>query len=135
MTESQTYSRNQANPTGIWQTIWANLFMQSIEEITAKQYIHAFNTLEILKSQIPPECETEIEEVYKTTKLIVEKKVVGHNLNKAQENKIAQIQTELRPAVLNLMAKIRNSLYNKHWINKQTGFVGLDPNQESDNIA
>lgn len=134
MTETQSFSRNQANPTGIWQSIWANLFMQAITEMSKNQYIHAFNTLEILKSQIPPECEKDIEQLYQETKRIVEKKVPSYNLSSQQEKKFAQIQTELKPATLKLMAKIRNSLYEKHWINKQTGFVGIDPNQESDNI-
>jgi hypothetical protein len=118
MTEQSGYDRKQANPTGIWQSIWANLFMQTIEEISNKQYIHAYSTLEILKKQIPPECETDIEKEFKDVTTLVKQPINGFNYNSAQEQKMSQIQNKLRPALLNLMGSIRSSLYKHNWINK-----------------
>lgn len=119
------FSQNQNNPTGIWQSMWCDLFKQFFDQYTTKNYLGAFETLKILKKSIPPECEKDVTLDFEKVSSVFNKTgkpTYGYwAYEEAQFNKMHRIITETPMLLLELLGSIRNSLYEKGWINKNFG--------------
>jgi hypothetical protein len=114
------YSQNQNNPTGIWQHIWVTLTLQAIEQYSKKQYLSMWETLKILKKEIPPECEKDCEVQYtKITQIVQEiNKITGNKLQSVKDTYAYRVYRDLPEPLLDLLGQIRKSLFEKGWINK-----------------
>lgn len=112
------HQSNNQNPSGIWQQIWAKLFWQAIDQITFQNFIGAWETLQLLKVQIPPECEEDTIEAYKKTEAVMKKPISSYNYVATAQKKQRQIQSEAPEALRELIGAVRKSLYIKGWINK-----------------
>ncbi len=117
------YSQNQNNPTGIWQHIWVTLTLQAIEQYSKKQYLSMWETLKILKKEIPPECENDCEAQYtKITQIVQEiNKITGNKLQSVKDIYAYRVYRDLPEPLLDLLGQIRKSLFEKGWINKNFG--------------
>lgn len=118
MAETNYNTSNSQNPSGIWQTIWGNLFYKFNEEMLNNNYIRAWKTVQLLKAQIPPECEKDILEEYKRTDNIMKKPIEAYTSTEAKRRKNYQLNNEAPEGLLQLMGNIRQSLYDRNWINK-----------------
>ena len=116
MTENNI--NNSQNPSGIWQGIWGNLFLQFNIEMMENNYLRAWKTLQLLKSQIPPECEKEVNTEYDKVNQIIQQKTKAYTTTQRNRLKRTQLNNEAPSSLLHLMSCIRQSLYDKHWINK-----------------
>lgn len=122
MTEN---SQNQNNPTGIWQSMWCNLFTLFFNQFSERKYTASYETLKMLKKSIPPECEKDVDSEFEKVAKVFKKPALPASgywaYDDAQFNKQHQIITETPTLLLNLIGLIRNSLYEKGWINKNFG--------------
>lgn len=116
-------NQNQNNPTGIWQHIWVTLIIQALEEYKRNDYVGCYNTTKLLKTQLPPECETEITEKFNVIIKILKKisETKGSTLQQVQDKQIYLIHNELPEPLLELLGAVRKSLFDKGWINKNFG--------------
>jgi hypothetical protein len=115
------YSQNQNNPSGIWQHIWVTLTMQALDAFNQKKYITAYNVLLTYKTQLPPECEKECQTKYEEIQKIIGAQTEGYSQENAEEKRTAYLHKELPKKILELLATIRNSLFEHGWINKSFG--------------
>lgn len=118
MSENSFGGGNGQNPSGVWQTIWGNLFFKFNEEMLNENYLRAWKTAQLLKQQIPPECEKDIQEIYSKTDNIMKKPIYAYTTIEAKRAKKQQLTNEAPELLLELMGNIRQSLYNRNWINK-----------------
>jgi hypothetical protein len=134
MSENNYGTNNNQNPSGIWQTVWGTLFSQFNEQMLNNEYLRAWKTIQLLKSQIPPECEKDIEQDYQKLKALIKKPTNTYTVLQAMRDKKRQLEEEAPTALLELISNIRKSLYDRKWITKETGFPGIDPNKASTDI-
>lgn len=118
MAENHLNTANSQNPSGIWQSIWGNLFYQFNEQMLNNEYLRAWKTVQLLKAQIPPECEKDIQQEYNRVKKIIDQPTEAYTAREHINQKRAQLNRETPEALLALMGNIRYSLYDKKWINK-----------------
>lgn len=118
MAENSYINNNSQNPSGIWQTIWGNLFYKFNEEMLNENYIRAWKTVQLLKGQIPPECEKDILEEYNQAHKIINKPIEAYTTIEAKRAKKQQLNNQAPEILLQLMGNIRQSLYDRKWINK-----------------
>lgn len=115
---NQNSQPQNPNPTGIWQSLWLKLISQALDEISQRRYVSAWQTLQLLRTQIPPECEQEVKKYYDAIEPIVNKQFRGNNLQEAQELRAHYIFLKMQTPLLELLSAIRTSLYEHNWINK-----------------
>ena len=128
--QPQTNGQNQ-NPTAIWQAAWANKLADILFDFRSFNTIGAWNDLADLKTILPPECETDTEQLYKETEKIVFKPImVSQVVYYAEQTKKRYRENIVLPAERKLLTAIKKSLFERGWINKDTGF-GADANAES----
>lgn len=112
------HTQNQNNPTGIWQHIWVTLTMQALTEYKEKKYLACWETIKLLKAELPPECEAEIQQEYNKIKIIMKKQIPGFNQQNVVERRTAYLQAELPDPLLEIIGDIRHTLFKNNWINK-----------------
>lgn len=120
-----TYNQNQNNPSGIWQHIWVTLTIQALNEYSQRQYEKCFKTLQLLKSQLPPECAKDVSQKFEQITKIIQTPVTGYNLQDAQEKRLIHITREIPTTLIELLGNITNSLYTHNWINKSFNVAPL----------
>jgi hypothetical protein len=125
--EPNTFTPAQ-NPSGIWQNIWAQLFGEFNKQMLYNNYLAAWKTVQLLKTQIPPECEEIIQDGYDHVKEIINRPTEAYTAREHINQKRAQLNRDTPEALLTLMSSIRKSLYDKKWITKENGFSGINPN-------
>lgn len=130
------YQNSEQNPSGIWQTLWASSlqeFNKTRLENNPKKFDLCWQILENLYSDIPPDSQNDVKDKYNAAKKFMEREITGYNnVEIAQNTKIAiykqkQLLIELKTAII-------HSLYDRKWITKNSGFGGIDPNKESEEI-
>jgi hypothetical protein len=114
------YGQNQNNPTGIWQHIWITLTMKYLENMAEKNYLGAWEALKDYKEELPPECATEAEELYKKIESIINEiyTLKGNSLQTVKEKQAYLIHQKLPQPLRELKGKITKSLFDNGWINK-----------------
>lgn len=125
--EANTFTPTQ-NPSGIWQNIWAQLFGEFNKQMLCNNFLGAWKTTQLLKTQIPPECEMEIQNEYDRVKRIINQPTQAYTAREHINQKRAQLNRDTPEALLTLMSSIRKTLYDKKWISKDMGFSGINPN-------
>lgn len=118
---SEENSNNQQNPTNVWQTVWAKLFSITFEQMIEKDFIGAWRTTELLITQIPPECETDIQKEVCKVKKVLNTQIESYTTPRLARDTKYFIDHKLPPALLELFSAIKKSLYDRHWINKDFG--------------
>jgi hypothetical protein len=118
MEENKTSNSASQNPSGVWQGIWGNLFFQFNQQMLENSYLRAWKTIQLLKSQIPPECEIEIQTEYDKVYRMIKSPMQAYTSLDANRMKMHQLNTEAPDALLSLLSNIRKSLYDKKWINR-----------------
>lgn len=131
MAEENNSQNNPQNPSNIWQGIWAKLFIQIMQEMTNQQFQQAYKTMQLLKTQLPPECEKDVKTNYKKLDEIFQIEVNYYFSNKAQRDVNNYYKTKGYNEIIDCLTSVKNSLYDRKWITKNFGFSGVDPNNES----
>ncbi len=112
-------SNNQANPTMIWQSLWAELFRQTLDQMNRGQYHMAFKSLLDLKELLPFECANDVTEIYKEgEKLIFKTKVTGCSISSAERDLRLLLNEKAPPMIRRIIGAVTRSLYTRNWINK-----------------
>ncbi len=115
------YGQNQNNPSGIWQHIWVTLKMQALEELHAKKYLAAWDTIQSLVDELPPDCQTDCLKMCRQIEEIVKVNPHGYSSNNVLQNRLKHIETNLPKPLRDLMREITASLFRNGWINKNFG--------------
>lgn len=122
---------SQPNPSGIWQALWLKLISQALEQTAFRQYLDAWETLKLLKTQLPPECEKDCKKGYMDAEKVFSQQIQRFSLNQTIRARANYISKNAPNVLLQLLGDIRTSLYEHKWITKDTGYSGIDPNKES----
>lgn len=112
---------NNQNPSGIWQGIWANLIVEFnliMASRSPEKNLDAWKILNLLKRQIPPECQEDINNEFQKLNVIMNKPVSGYSEIQRRSVKRKQIFQEAPDALLDLMGSIIKSLYERKWISR-----------------
>ena len=120
------------NPTGIWQSKWAQKIDDILFHFSQFDTITAWNDLVDFKTILPPDCELDIDELFKETEKIVFKKYIVSSVSfYAEKTKNYHREYVVLPAERKLLSAIKNSLFNRGWINKD---FSIHPRQGTANI-
>lgn len=133
-TNDNKNNTNNQNALSVWQGLWAKLFWQIIEEMTKKEYINAYQTMYLLKAQLPPECETDTQDAYAKMEKTLNPKIEVFTVTEAAQYTQKHFRQYGFKALAECMTAVKNSLYTRKWITKNFGFSGVDPNDESRNM-
>jgi hypothetical protein len=126
----KTNSESQ-NPSGIWQGRWAKQLDIIIFHFSNFSVSAAWNALEDFKTILPPDCEKDIEEIFKKTKAIVCKTLIVSTVTFYGQRAVNRYRDNvILPAERELLTAIKRSLFDRGWINKDSSF-GVDANGES----
>lgn len=118
----QTNNKNSpqgSNPSGIWQNSWSRKLEEILYDLKMFDHMQAWNDLEDFKTILPPICEKDIEQLFTETKNTVFKtqkySTIPH-INIQQKQKYRD--NIVIPAERKLLTAIKNSLFDRGWINK-----------------
>jgi hypothetical protein len=112
---------NSQNPIGVWQGLWAKLFWQIMEELSNRDNISAYRTLKQLKTMLPPDVEKDTEEAYKKAEKILNPTIMVHTVIDSYQFNRRNFSKNGFSVITECLTAVKNSLYERKWINKDWG--------------
>jgi hypothetical protein len=107
------------NPTGIWQSKWAQKIDDILYHFSTFSTMAAWNDLIDFKTILPPDCEEDIKQLFEETEKIVFKKYSVSTVSfYAEKTRLYHREYVVLPAERKLLTAIKNSLFDRGWINK-----------------
>ena len=112
-------SQNQANPTGIWESMWLQLITDVIANLQQRNYFQAWQSLQLLEVVLPPEdVLPEVKPKFEVIRELMKKQFRGYTLDEVTEKKNQHFYQVLPKPEFELLGAITASLFKNHWINK-----------------
>ena len=116
MSERQSAGQN---PTAIWQAAWKDKIDIILLDLRNYDHIMAWTDLIDMKTILPPECETDTNDLFAETEKIIFKKIITTTVQYyATKIREQYRDTVVIPTERKLLSAIKDSLYKRGWINK-----------------
>jgi hypothetical protein len=121
---------NSQNPIGVWQGLWAKLFWQIMEELSNRDSQSAYRTLRQLRTMLPPDVDKDSEEAFKQLDKTLSPTIHVYSMIEAHQYNQRNLAKNGFNAITECLTVVKNSLYDRKWINKDWG-IHPDSNKKA----